>query len=99
MYKKAGINDVKEFYADKFAFRRNFDFTNEPLNFFDVDYFKFLWIYSQVAAGSKVLDFGCGSGYGTNILAKKALSVFGVDINDDAIKYAKENYTQKIAQY
>jgi trans-aconitate methyltransferase len=89
MYKKAGINDIKEFYADKFAFRRNFDFTNDPLNFFDIDYFKFLWIYSQVAAGSKVLDFGCGSG-SLACLKKKGCEITGVDISQQALDIAQE---------
>jgi SAM-dependent methyltransferase len=89
MYKKAGINNVKEFYAEKFAFRRNFDFTNDPLNFFDIDHFKFLWIYSQVAAGSKVLDFGCGSGSLAS-LKKKSCEITGVDISQQALEIAQE---------
>lgn len=37
-----------------------------------------------------LLDIPCGSGYGTNILAKEAKSVFGVDIHAGAIQHAKE---------
>ncbi|RKS97780.1 class I SAM-dependent methyltransferase [Chryseobacterium defluvii] len=41
----------------------------------------------------KVLDFGCGSGYGTKMLSEHAESVTGVDISKEAVDFAKENYT------
>ena len=44
-------------------------------------------------AGLKVLDAACGSGYGSRILADVAASVVGVDIESDAISYARERYT------
>ena len=40
-----------------------------------------------------VLDIACGVGYGSNILATTASKVFGVDISDEAISYAKNNYS------
>lgn len=40
-----------------------------------------------------VLDIGCGSGHGSNNLAKKFKEVHGLDISLDAINYAK-NYWQ-----
>ncbi|GAB0157822.1 hypothetical protein CHRYSEOSP005_31080 [Chryseobacterium sp. Alg-005] len=43
--------------------------------------------------GKKVLDFGCGSGYGTQMLSEDAQSVTGVDISKEAIEFAKTNYT------
>ena len=42
-----------------------------------------------------VLDAACGEGYGTNILSMNAASVNGIDINEDAIKRAKEKYQNK----
>ena len=42
-----------------------------------------------------VLDIGCGAGHGSNMLAKKYKKVYGVDISDDAIKYAKENWNSR----
>jgi len=39
-----------------------------------------------------VLDFGCGSGYGTEMLSKNAAKVTGVDISKEAVDYAKNNY-------
>lgn len=43
-------------------------------------------------ADKKVLDFGCGSGYGTKILSETAESVIGVDISPEAIHFAKREY-------
>lgn len=44
----------------------------------------------------KVLDFACGSGYGTHMIAKQAKDkidqVLGVDIDPDALKYAEGRY-------
>lgn len=39
-----------------------------------------------------VLDISSGSGYGTYILAGKAREVYGVDIDRQAVAYAKRNY-------
>lgn len=41
-------------------------------------------------AGMRVLDAACGSGYSSRILANVAASVIGVDIESDAISYARE---------
>lgn len=45
------------------------------------------WIDRKV-----VLDFGCGSGYGTKMISANADHVIGVDISGDAVEFAKENY-------
>jgi SAM-dependent methyltransferase len=42
--------------------------------------------------GKRVLDAGCGTGYGSAELAQSAAEVTGVDIAADAIEYAKANY-------
>lgn len=39
-----------------------------------------------------ILDIGCGAGHGSNSLAKKYGKVRGVDISEEAIAYAKENW-------
>lgn len=46
----------------------------------------------EVLENKIVLDAACGTGYGTNIIAKKAKKAYGIDISDEAIQYAKENY-------
>lgn len=44
---------------------------------------------------SKVLDIGCGTGHGTNVLAKKFTHVFGLDTSEEGIEYAKKNWKKK----
>jgi len=43
-------------------------------------------------AGGDVLDLGCGSGYGSAMLAREAKSVIGVDVSAAAIEHARERY-------
>ena len=45
------------------------------------------------AQGKKVLDIACGEGYGSNLLAKVASSVIGVDVAYEAILHAKKKYS------
>lgn len=47
---------------------------------------------ARFAAGKRVLDLGCGTGYGTSELAKYATEAVGVDIAPEAIDYAAEHY-------
>ena len=39
-----------------------------------------------------VLDVGCGTGYGSSILADNARAVLGVDISEEAIGFARKNH-------
>jgi SAM-dependent methyltransferase len=47
---------------------------------------------ARLAAGKRILDAGCGTGYGSAELAQRALSVTGLDIAPEAIAYAREHY-------
>lgn len=42
----------------------------------------------RFARGAKVLDFGCGTGYGSRFLADAADDVLGLDIDADALQWA-----------
>jgi SAM-dependent methyltransferase len=44
------------------------------------------------ADGRRVLDFGCGTGYGAHRIAAKCKSITGVDVADDAIRFAQARY-------
>jgi 2-polyprenyl-3-methyl-5-hydroxy-6-metoxy-1,4-benzoquinol methylase len=44
------------------------------------------------AKGKRVLDAGCGTGYGSAELAQTATEVTGIDIAAEAIEYANANY-------
>lgn len=46
----------------------------------------------RFTAGKRVLDIGCGSGYGTAELAHTAQSVDGIDIAPDAVAYARAQF-------
>jgi len=46
-----------------------------------------------------VLDIACGSGYGTEMLSWKAKRVYGIDVAEQAIEYAKEYHQQKNIEY
>ncbi len=47
---------------------------------------------SRFAEGKRVLDAGCGAGYGSAELAQSALQVTGLDIAPDAVEYARATY-------
>ena len=47
---------------------------------------------ARLARMKRVLDAGCGSGYGSAELAKLALRVVGADQSSEAVGFARENY-------
>jgi 2-polyprenyl-3-methyl-5-hydroxy-6-metoxy-1,4-benzoquinol methylase len=49
------------------------------------------WIARRVE-GLRVIDLGCGEGYGSDALAQRAASVVGVDANPDAHEHARLRY-------
>jgi 2-polyprenyl-3-methyl-5-hydroxy-6-metoxy-1,4-benzoquinol methylase len=55
---------------------------------------KVAYLYAKdLVLNKSVIDIGCGTGYGCQILAQKAKTVYGIDNNFDAIQYCKENYS------
>ncbi len=48
---------------------------------------------SKYAVGKSVLDWGCGSGYGSRILAGTADKVTAVDISNEAVEYARSSFS------
>jgi SAM-dependent methyltransferase len=51
------------------------------------------WIAQRVA-GAVVLDMACGEGYGSEVLARAAAAVTGVDGNPEAHEHARLRYTR-----
>jgi SAM-dependent methyltransferase len=47
---------------------------------------------ARLARGKRVLDAGCGAGYGSAELAHAAHSVIGIDCSEDALEFARANY-------
>jgi hypothetical protein len=52
------------------------------------------WIAARVA-GMRVIDMACGEGYGSDVLARTALSVVGVDANPQAHEHARLRYRRE----
>jgi ubiquinone/menaquinone biosynthesis C-methylase UbiE len=50
-------------------------------------------------AGKDVLDYGCGTGYGSAMVASRARSVRAVDVAADAIAYAREHYARQNLEF
>ena len=60
-------------------------------------YRRHLAVYSWVAdrcQGLEVVDMACGEGYGTAVLAERALRATGVDANPEAHEHARLKYTR-----
>jgi ubiquinone/menaquinone biosynthesis C-methylase UbiE len=47
---------------------------------------------ARVAGGRRVLDAGCGAGYGARLLASGARAVLAIDIAPEAIAYARAHF-------
>jgi glycosyltransferase involved in cell wall biosynthesis/2-polyprenyl-3-methyl-5-hydroxy-6-metoxy-1,4-benzoquinol methylase/predicted nucleic acid-binding Zn-ribbon protein len=47
---------------------------------------------AALAVGARTLDFGCGSGYGADMLAQTASSVVGLDVSEEALSYARSDH-------
>ena len=58
-------------------------------------YRRHLVVYEWIAAacaGLRVIDMACGEGYGSDVLARSAASVVGVDANPEAHEHARLRY-------
>jgi 2-polyprenyl-3-methyl-5-hydroxy-6-metoxy-1,4-benzoquinol methylase len=53
----------------------------------------------KIKRDSIVLDLGCGTGYGTQYLAKYVKKITGIDVDREAIKFARKNYPHKNLEY
>jgi SAM-dependent methyltransferase len=54
---------------------------------------------SRYSAGAAVLDAGCGTGYGSAVLARNADSVTGVDIDRLSVRYARLHYASDTVRF
>ena len=54
-----------------------------------VETYRFAQKYTE---GKRVLDFGCGSGYGTAMIAASAARTIGVDVAADAVAFASDRF-------
>ena len=56
------------------------------------------WIAARVG-GKRVVDMACGEGYGSDVLARSAASVVGVDANPEAHEHARLRYVRPNLRY
>jgi 2-polyprenyl-3-methyl-5-hydroxy-6-metoxy-1,4-benzoquinol methylase len=55
---------------------------------------KFAYTYAlNFVDNKKVLDVGCGTGYGCKILSQRAKMIWGIDYDEEAIAYCKKFYS------
>ncbi len=54
---------------------------------------------TQLVQNKRVLDLACGEGYGSYLLAKTAESVVGIDIDERAIKHARNKYIKQNLEF
>src|SRR5688572_21943462 len=59
---------------------------------------RYFWV-SGFVQGKRVLDLASGEGYGSNLLARTADFVVGIDIDAGAIRHASEKYTASNLQF
>lgn len=53
----------------------------------------------ELCRGKRVLDFGCGAGYGSQMLSRAAAKVLGLDISREAVEYAQKHYQASNLDY
>ncbi|HYI94504.1 MAG TPA: methyltransferase domain-containing protein [Bryobacteraceae bacterium] len=74
------------------------EFTGERVVFGQVDsdlwnehYARYAYA-TRFSKGAAVLDAGCGTGYGSHALSSDALRVVGIDLSEEATRYAADHY-------
>lgn len=91
LYSRAGIQDVAEFYRDKFVSNAVLDHRYfKPLDRFDLRFARTMWVYDNVREGSALLDLGCGAGM-LALLKRKGVVLTGVDLSEECVAAARRN--------
>jgi cyclopropane fatty-acyl-phospholipid synthase-like methyltransferase len=60
---------------------------------------RYFFARRHVNPGGRVLDAACGSGFGSSVLAERAGQVVGVDLEPEAVEYARWRYGSPRAQF
>jgi SAM-dependent methyltransferase len=91
LYRRAGVEDLAEFYRTKFASDEVLDARYfRALDRFDIRFARTLWVYDNVRAGSTVLDLGCGAGM-LALLKRKGVTLVGLDLSKECALAARRN--------
>ncbi len=86
--------DLKEFSSGERLYFPYEKIKEDPLGATKEHLDRYQFALGFLKGGEVVLDAACGSGYGSQILAKKAKKVFGVDASDHAVAFAQKTYTE-----
>jgi len=70
-------------------------FTSAAGGQIEIEHLHRYFLARYFARGKDVLDIACGEGYGAALLAQVARSVIGVDVAEDAVAHAAENYVRE----
>jgi len=60
---------------------------------------RYFFARRHLTAGGRVLDAACGSGFGASVLAERAGQVVGVDLEPEAVEYARWRYGAPQVQF
>ena len=58
-------------------------------------YHRYKFAQSYIREEMDVADFACGTGYGTMMLAEKANSVLGMDLNEEVVDFITGRYSKR----
>lgn len=64
-----------------------------------VNHLKVYRFAAQFCGEKKILDVGCGTGYGTSHLAESSKNAVGIDFSRAAVRYARRNYRNSNLQF
>ena len=91
LYRRAGVEDLAEFYRTKFVSDEVLDARYfRALDRFDMRFARTMWVYDNVRAGSAVLDLGCGAGM-LALLKRKGVALAGVDLSPECALASRRN--------
>jgi SAM-dependent methyltransferase len=91
IYRRAGVEDLSEFYRTKFVSDEVLDARYfRALDRFDMRFARTMWVYDNVRAGSSVLDLGCGAGM-LAPLRRKGVALTGLDLSEECALAARRN--------
>ena len=91
LYRRAGIDDLGEFYRTKFVSDEVLDHRYfKALDRFDMRFARTMWVYDNVRSGSDVLDLGCGAGM-LALLKRKGVNLVGLDLSSAGARSVLRN--------
>jgi len=76
-------------YYNNFYNKSDFKYYNEKIS---LKFLKVICKICKIKPGSRILDLGCGTGIYTYLFQKLGYESIGIDISENAIKKAKEQY-------